>query len=915
MKIQRILSKNLTFPRNYPEREVIVNYKTNEKIICKVPENYSNNAANITFQKYCVKHLPNESSEINFEDLFMRLALEFSEDGFEQGYFDTKEDAENFKYEIFYCLEQQIASPNSPQWFNAGLKRFYGITGEAQGHYYFEKDGTIRESPDQYTYRQAAACYIQPIDDSIEGISNLLSSETRLFKQGSGTGTNFSSLRGKNEALANGGTSSGLMSFLEVFDANAGAIKSGGKTRRAAKMVCLDMDHPEIEDFITWKDRCEWKVPYLILGEQILRRWWKEIQKNPDNWKTVISEIPNKTSIKIGKKLRDLAIQKLEPNFTEITEDFEGEGYKTVSGQNSNNSVRVTNEFLQDVEDKYNWSLKNRTNDEETGAWADKLFDDIAKAAWSCADPGIQFEDHIQEMHTCKNDGPIRASNPCSEYMFLDNTACNLASLNLVKLLKEDGSIDWDLFAYIVRLFTILLDLSVSGSQYPTKEIAYNSYLYRTIGLGYANLGLLFLLKGYGYDSESARRLCSKITAFMHAHCALTSIELAKELGVFPAFERNKECLLDVFCKHYNSALKFKDNKIEDLYVEVLCGISKYGIRNAQLTVIAPTGTIGLQMDCESTGGEPIFALFSTKKLAGGGEMVIASESAKRFIQKRYPSSYDHILLDLESGIKIKDTCLTYEDIDILKCANDLSPEAHVKMVAAAQPFISGAISKTINMPESATVKNIKDIYLLAHKLKLKAISVYRKGCKLSEPLNTTEEEIVLPKYYKRGEKEEPPNIANAEVVRAEINGRNVRLIKSYYDDGRLAEIYCPAYKETSEVQSLFTAVGVLISKGLQAGVSAEEYAEALRNFNGVGAGMVHGIKGINTCTSVLDFYSKLLSEKTHIAPKANKKETIEKEPLSILVDSGCPECGSADVIQTGSCKTCRKCGWNGGCG
>ena len=783
-----------------------------------------------------------------------RLAGCWAHWGKEYGYFDTSEDAQAFYDELAYMLVHQVAAPNSPQWFNTGLNFAYGLTGPSQGHWHINpKTGQLEQTTDAYTHPQPHACFIQAVNDDLVndgGIMDLWTREARLFKYGSGTGTNFSKVRGENESLSGGGKSSGLMSFLKIGDRAAGAIKSGGTTRRAAKMVCLNLDHPDIEEFINWKVREEIKVACLVEG---------------------VKHLP--------KEQRELAAKmKLKLDY-----DFNGEAYHTVSGQNSNNSVRVPNKFLKAVQEDGEWETIKRTSGKvHKTLKARDLWKQVGYAAWRCADPGVQFDDTINEWHTCPQSGRINASNPCSEYMFLDDTACNLASINLMKLYNEQTrEFDLERFKHACRLWTVVLEISVLMAAYPSKEIARLSYEYRTLGLGYANIGTMLMVSGIPYDSDTGRAVCGAITAIMTGESYATSAELAKEHGPFAGYHKNRLDMLRVVRNHRAAA--YNNGEYEGLTVEPM-GIDElqfgtghdvasgkgnsvaggtvrdaasgemlhcarecwdralamgeqYGFRNAQVTVIAPTGTIGLLMDCDTTGVEPDFALVKFKKLAGGGYFKIANQSiepalhnlgysdkqtrdilayvlgaltlkgaphinqevlkAKGFTEEELakteaclPSVFElafafspwslgegcmerlgfakevwqdpkfNLLKALGFSKKQIQAANEYvcgtqtiegsphlksEHYAVFDCANRCGRKGkrfihymgHVKMMAASQPFISGAISKTINMPNEVSVGDIEEAYMESWRLSLKAVALYRDGSKLSQPLNT----------------------------------------------------------------------------------------------------------------------------------------------------------------------------------
>ncbi|MEE8154801.1 MAG: adenosylcobalamin-dependent ribonucleoside-diphosphate reductase, partial [Phycisphaerales bacterium] len=789
-------------------------------------------------------------AETSAKQVIRRLAGCWRHWGEAHGYFDTTDDANAFEDELAYMMLHQMCAPNSPQWFNTGLNWAYGINGPAQGHWYADADtGEVKLAPDAYSHPQPHACFIQSINDDLVnegGIMDLWVREARLFKYGSGTGTNFSTLRGEDEALSGGGKSSGLMSWLRIGDRAAGAIKSGGTTRRAAKMVCLDADHPDIEKFVNWKVREELKVAAMVEG---LKHLPKEQQ-----------ELANKLGLK-------------------LTYDFNGEAYYTVSGQNSNNSVRLTDSFLEAVEADGDWKLTRRTDGKVAKTMkARDLWEQICFAAWRCADPGLQYDSTINAWHTCPASGRINASNPCSEYMFLDNTACNLASVNLIKFFDaETRTVDLEGLEHAIRLWTIVLEISVLMASFPSKEIAEESYRYRTLGLGYANLGAMLMQAGIPYDSDEARAVCGAISAILTGRSYAASAEMADELGAFAGYATNREAMLRVIRNHRRAAYGvprdsdayeqlnikpvpidhgvYRTNQINLANAQELLERAtaawdsalelgqKHGYRNAQTTVVAPTGTIGLLMDCDTTGVEPDFALVKFKKLAGGGYFKIANGSLRpalktlgydtkqtdeivtyvmgtlsldtpmpegdgsfrEFLIKHGYTSEElvelenqlptvfalafafnawsmppHVLESLDvkveqartdgsfNGLRVlglteseinasnRAVCGTQtvegaphlkdEHLAVFDCANKcgehgqryIATQGHIRMMAAAQPFITGAISKTINLPAEATVEDIAASYRLSWELGLKANALYRDGSKLSQPLNTT---------------------------------------------------------------------------------------------------------------------------------------------------------------------------------
>ncbi|MGC4035649.1 MAG: adenosylcobalamin-dependent ribonucleoside-diphosphate reductase [Chitinophagaceae bacterium] len=902
------------------------------------------------------------------------------------GYFASEKDAQVFYDELVYSILNQMCTPNSPQWFNTGLYESYGIKGKPQGHYYVDAvDGQLKKSTSAYERPQPHACFILSVDDDLVndgGIMDLWVREARIFKYGSGVGTNYSNLRGEGEKLSGGGTSSGLMSFLKIGDRAAGAIKSGGTTRRAAKMVCLDLDHPEIVDFINWKVEEEKKVGALIAAG--------------------------------------------------YASDYEGEAYKTVSGQNSNNSVRIPNSFFEKLKNNDDWELTGRMDGRVMKKIpARELWNQISYAAWRCADPGTQYNTTINEWHTCPAGGEIRASNPCSEYMFLDNTACNLASANLIKFFDaEKGVFDVEGYEYNCRLWTVVLEISVLMAQFPSKEVAQLSYEYRTLGLGYANLGTMLMVSGIPYDSEEARAIAGAITAIMTGTAYKTSAELAEVLGAFPRYEENKENMLRVMRNHRLAAydadeyegLSVKPQGIKvkycpDYLLSAACKAwdeavelgEKFGYRNAQATVIAPTGTIGLVMDCDTTGVEPDFALVKFKKLSGGGYFKIINQSVpaalrnlgynkketdaiikyavgaagfagapfinhqtlseKGFIAdeiKRLDAAaatafeigfiFNKYTLGEECLQRLGFTAEQYNDFEwsllealgftdeqieaandyvcgtmmlegapylkeqhlpVFDCANKcgkkgqryIHAHGHIRMMGAAQPFISGAISKTINLPNEAEVNEIADAYLLSWEIGLKACALYRDGSKLSQPLSNksdkkkksedgsqkTEEvsmisiesqqsnivdlgkltvEELLEEVQKRVqaspdtklkrklasivERRSLPAKRRGFTQKAKINGQAIFLRTGEYSDGTLGEIFIDMAKEGATMRSMLNCFAISISIGLQYGVPLEEFVDKFAFTRFDPAGFVEH-PNIKSTTSIVDFIFRAL--------------------------------------------------------
>ena len=973
-----------------------------------------------------LKDLPEDeryTGEQSAKQVFHRLAGTWTYWGWKGGYFTSEDDARVYYEEMSVMLARQMAAPNSPQWFNTGLHWAYGIDGPGQGHFYVDyRTGKMVRSKSAYEHPQPHACFIQSVSDDLVnegGIMDLWVREARLFKYGSGTGSNFSRLRGGGESLSGGGKSSGLMSFLRIGDRAAGAIKSGGTTRRAAKMVTVDIDHPDIEEYIDWKVVEEQKVAALVAGSKLAQKHMNEVMAacvnaegsdaedryNPRANKALKSAIISARKSMIPENYIQRVIQFAEQGFTEIEfktydTDWDSEAYLTVAGQNSNNSVRVSNEFLQAVLDKGEWDLIRRTDGKVAKRIkADELWDKIANAAWACADPGLQYDSTINEWHTCPAGGRINASNPCSEYMFLDDTACNLASLNLMLFRHEDGSFDIDSFEHAVRLWTLTLEVSVLMAQFPSKEIAQGSYDYRTLGLGFANIGGMLMAAGYSYDSDEARALCGAISAIMTGRSYATSAEIAGELGSFPLYHENADNMLRVMRNHRLAAHGEADG-YEGLSVKpvplakadcpdqamvkaaakawddaVALG-EKHGYRNAQSTVIAPTGTIGLVMDCDTTGIEPDFAIVKFKKLAGGGYFKIINRVVPEALTRlgyspaqieditRYAVGHgsleqcqaisisalkekgftEAVLAKLAAGLEnafdvkfafnryslgdefCKDVLgfsdeqlndfsfnmlealgftkeeievanihvcgamtlegaphLKEEHLPIFDCANIcgrigkryLSVDSHITMMAASQPFISGAISKTINMPNNATVEDCGAAYMLSWKLGLKANALYRDGSKLSQPLSAAlvddddiEEvmdapvaqtvpqvvEKIVERYIRKEDRETLPNRRKGYTQKATVGGHKVYLRTGEYEDGRIGEIFIDMHKEGAAFRSLMNNFAIAVSIGLQYGVPLEEYVEAFTFTRFEPQGIVTGNDAIKMSTSILDY-------------------------------------------------------------
>lgn len=996
---------------------------------------------------------PSEGRETDSRQVFHRLAGCWRHWGEEFGYFDSKEDAQSFYDELVYMLAKQISAPNSPQWFNTGLHFAYSITGTAQGHYYVDpKTSQLSKSKNAYERPQPHACFILSVKDDLVnegGIMDLWTREARIFKYGSGVGTNFSQIRGESEKLSGGGKSSGLMSFLRVGDRSAGAIKSGGTTRRAAKMVCLDIDHPDIEEFINWKVKEEQKVASLVTGSKLNQRHINAIMKacyvgenvdaNPRSNKALWTAIAEAKMDEIPTNYIQRAIQFAEQGFRSIefpTFDtgYESEAYLTVSGQNSNNSIRVSNEFFNAVEKDADWNLTARTTGKPLKTISAKgLWEDLCEAAWNCADPGLQYDSTINEWHTCPAHGRINASNPCSEYMFLDDTACNLASINLATLYnQETGVFDIEGYVHAINVWTAVLEISVLMAQFPSKEIAQLSYDFRTLGLGYANLGALLMQMGIPYNSKEGFAIAGALTAILGGESYATSAEMAKQHGPFPKFHPNRDNMLRVIRNHRRAAYNSPAAEYEDLTIlpvgidQEICPSDmlkaahkawdralelgeRNGFRNAQVTVLAPTGTIGLIMDCDTTGIEPDFALVKFKKLSGGGYFKIINQSIPPALKKLgytqtqieevvgYATGYktlknaphinheslkakgftDAVLAGLESSLEsafelkfvfnkfnlgeefctktlgisedelndwsfdmlahlgfTKDqieaaneyVCgsmtvegaphLKDEHLPIFDCANKcgkkgqryISAEGHIRMMAAAQPFLSGAISKTINLPSDASVQEVHDAYWLSWQLCLKANALYRDGSKLSQPLNSSSsdsaaaileatldleladsayspslaegvsERSELVGATELSQHEQIERIATKLVYRyiskrrlmpgrrrgytqkARVGGHKIYLRTGEFEDGTLGEIFVDMHREGAAFRSLMNCFAIAVSLGLQYGVPLEEFVEAFVFTRFEPNGMVSGHDNIKMSTSVIDYVFRELA-------------------------------------------------------
>jgi ribonucleoside-diphosphate reductase alpha chain len=1064
----------------------------------KVPESWSQVAIDILAQKYFRKagvatkleRVPEAGvpawlqrsrpaageqctgQENDARQVFRRLAGCWTYWGWKGGYFSTEEDARAFLDESCHMLAAQMAAPNSPQWFNTGLHWAYGIEGPPQGHFFVDpKTCKMTRATSAYEHVTPHACFIQSISDDLVndgGIMDLWVREARIFKYGSGTGTNFSALRGEGEPLSGGGKSSGLMSFLKIGDRAAGAIKSGGTTRRAAKMVVLNLDHPDIEAFVNWKVVEEQKVAALVAGSKLLHRALGAILKACHSWPKVEERFDRARNIELRRAIGEAYAAQTPPSyierviqlarqgvtaleFEEYDTDWNSKAYYTVSGQNSNNSVRITSDFMHAVENDGPWHLYGRTElekarKEERAAKpvrtlkARALWDQIANAAWACADPGVQFDTTINEWHTCPADGRINASNPCSEYMFLDDTACNLASLNLLAFYDAKAHrFDVDSFTHATRLWTLILEISVYMAQFPSKTVAQKSYDFRTLGLGYANMGSLLMVQGLPYDSPEGRAQCGAISAIMHACSYAASAEMAGEVGPFPRFDANREEMLRVLRNHRRAAYNAQSAEYEGLTIlpvgidEEYCPDyllqaartesdrmlelgQQHGYRNAQVTCIAPTGTIALVMDCDTTGVEPDFALVKFKKLAGGGYFKIINSSIPPALERlgysaaqideivRYCRGSgtlagcphvnqaslkarglpDEVIQNIESLLpaafelgfvinrwtvgdqvckdKLKLTAeqlaapgfdllvalgftrqqvaeanayvcgtmtiegaphLRPEHYPVFDCANKcgkqgqrfLSAEAHIRMMAAAQPFVSGAISKTINMPHDAAIDDVKKAYHLSWQLMLKANALYRDGSKLSQPLNSVSDasddhegvlehaapvkiaERIVHRYIAR--RRRLPDRRAGYTQKARVANHKLYLRTGEYDDGTLGEIFVDMHKEGAAFRSMTNCFAIAVSLGLQHGVPLDEFVDAFLFTRFEPNGIVQGNPHIKMTTSIIDYIFRELAitylgrhDLAHVEEEDLRGDALHRED-----GAGEPEFESEEVI------------------
>lgn len=910
-----------------------------EQTNIEVPAAFSELATKILASKYFYGDVEGGNDpakggrEHSFKQVLNRVCHTLARWGLEDGYFSGEEEAKVFEEELMWLLLHQVGAFNSPVWFNLGIGPAYGVKADGgRGHFYWDKQHEIvMQAEDPYEYPQCSACFIQGVQDTMESIMGLAKSEAMLFKYGSGSGTDLSPLRSTREKLSGGGRPSGPISFLGVFDAVAGVVKSGGKTRRAAKMNVLKDWHPDIEEFIAAKPAEE-------------RKAWALIEEGFDA-------------------------------------SFNGEAYASIKFQNENLSVRASDAFMRAAETGGDWWTRRVTDGQPCEKKnAGELLHSIAAGTHLCGDPGMQFDDNIHRWHTCKGSGRQNCTNPCSEYLFLDNSACNLASLNLMAFRKPEG-FDHQRFAAACRVFIIAQDIIVDRSSYPTEGIAYNSHWFRTLGLGYANLGALLMSYGYGYDSAEGRELARGITAVMTASAYRTSIDLAEAMGPFsgyrdarhfgvnkPAAADNESSMLEVISLHRAEAEKMETQSpggltafAGNLWREVEKRGRHSGFRNAQVTVLAPTGTIGFLMDCDTTGIEPAIGLVAYKQLAGGGMLTLPLQSIPMalknlgYSKEQIGTLCGHIkeygtLEDVKRGDNVVSSGLKAEHLAIFDTAfrsgmgtRSLGWRAHIGMMAAVQPFLSGGISKTVNMPEEATVSDIREVYLEAWKLGIKGVAIYRDGSKRSAPISTRKKEekkeekvvqLVTEPYRRR-----LPDTRKSLTHKFSVGGSEGYLTIGQFEDGSPGEVFIQMAKAGSTINGLMDTIGTLLSLSLQYGVPLETVVRKFSHTRFEPEGLTRN-PDIPFAKSVVDYVARFLGMeyiagyREQMSPnlippgEAITKESDDDEEgprpslsasqLELLTQSQgnltCPECGSSNVKVTGTCACCLNCGTSLGC-
>ncbi len=797
---------------------------------CMVPSTWSALATNVVVSKYFFGEPGTPERETSVRQVIYRVARTIADWGIQDGYFASHEDGENFYRELAWLCTHQHGSFNSPVWFNVGLFHQYGVKG-SQGNYRFDTNTKVVARPETpYEYPQASACFIQSVDDSMDGIMRLATSEAMLFKFGSGTGTDLSTIRSSREKLSGGGTPSGPLSFMRVYDQIAAVVKSGGKTRRAAKMVILDVGHPDIEEFIWCKVKEETKARVLRDAGFDMDLDGADSHWHPD----VMDFIQCKT--KEEKKAHTLIAS------GEYDSNFNGEAYSSIMFQNANLSVRLSDEFMEAVENDADWTTRWVTDPTQEGPTykAREILNEMAKGTWQCGDPGVQYDTIINKWHTCKNTGPINASNPCSEYMFLDDTACNLSSINLKKMMRPDGTFDVERFRKACSIFITAQEILVDHASYPTPAIAENSHLFRPLGLGFANLGSMLMSMGIPYDSDAGRGIAGALTAMLNGEGYRTSAEIAGNIGPFAGYRENEQPMLDVMQMHRDAVEDISPacptylrDSARQTWNECLQLGRRNGYRNAQATVLAPTGTIAFMMDCDTTGIEPDIALIKYKQLAGGGMMKIVNQTVPQSLQVL---GYDEpdikaILEYLEEHETIEGAPgLKEEHLPVFDCAfkpangtRSIHWKGHVGMMAAAQPFLSGAISKTVNMPADSTVEDIEQAYIEGWKAGLKALAIYRDGSKQSQPLATKKEgDRKLAAGESPGEapiRRRLPDTRHSLTHKFNVGGHEGYITVGLFEDGQPGELFIVMAKEGSTIGGLMDVIGTETSLALQFGV------------------------------------------------------------------------------------------------
>ena len=843
------------------------------------PDHWSQNAVNIVSQKYFSGELGSPKREKSLKQLINRVADTVSQYGFKNGYFATRAESEVFNQELKYILATQRASFNSPVWFNIGVPT---------------------------NTQQASACFILSVEDSLPSILNWYVEEGLIFKGGSGSGVNLSPLRSSYETLSySAGKASGPVSFMRGADASAGTIQSGGKTRRAAKMVILNVDHPDVEAFIDCKAHEE-------------------------------------------RKVRALSEAGFDMNFT-------GKDIVSVQYQNANNSVRVSDKFMEAAVAGKDWELKEVVSGKTVKTLpANQILDQISQAAWECADPGMQFDDTINYWHTTPESGRINGSNPCSEYMHIDNSACNLASINLLKFLTEEGRFLLDEYRSVIKVMILAQEILVGYSSYPTERITENSKKFRQLGLGYANLGALLMAKGLAYDSDRGRALAASLTAILTGQAYATSARVAKRIGSFATYEQNREATLRVLRQHRDEVDRISIKNADEILLEAAAEVwdevvdlaERYGVRNSQATVLAPTGTIGLMMDCDTTGIEPDLGLVKVKTLVGGGIMSIVNQTIPRALrQLGYEESLIDKIVDYveENGGIESAPGFNPNHSDVFACSmgeNPIHHLGHIKMMAAVQPFLSGAISKTVNMPNEATVEDVKQLLVESWRLKLKAVAIYRDNCKFSQPLKVDDksgdEDVVIPGTFRK----EMPALRNSKTFKFKIASNEGFVTVGEYDNGDPGEIFMKFAKQGSTMAGIMDTLAISVSHGLQHGIPLRIFVAAFINMSFQPQGLTND-PDIRMSSSIIDYVFRKLAflyldqeeliELGIVDPDKLREDNLKNQTK--LVDSEaeetpqqkaprintksdapiCVSCGN-QTFRSGSCYICRTCGLTTGC-